>query len=422
MSTGPTESSLESEIENLRAELARLQKRFSESQERLHAVFETVVEGIITIDDHGAIDTANEAAGRLFGYRRDEMIGKNVNMLMPDPYHREHDGYLQNYLRTREPKIIGIGREVVGKKKDGSTFPLYLSVSEVRFNDRTMFTGFVQDLTERKAHQEKEAQWREELERKVEQRTAELALANQELENFTYTISHDLRTPLRGIRNYVDFLKEDLQDHIKGESMEDLQRLGQAADELELMVHELLEYSRIGRSELEPEEVKIDELIGSIRSALGLAATENIVVEGELPSICAPHGLLRQIFQNLIENGLRYNTSEVREVRISASPSTMDSKGKRGWVFRVSDNGIGIDAPYHEKVFGMFQRLHSQKDYAGTGIGLAAVRKAVHFLNGRIELSSEPGKGTLFRIELPERPARPISTDCLPPESPSPGS
>lgn len=406
MSTGPTEYSLQSENETLRLELAGLRKQFRESQERLHAVFETVVEGIITIDDGGIIDTANAAAGRLFGYTPEELIGKNVNRLMPEPYHHEHDGYLECYLRTRQPKIIGIGREVVGRKRDGTTFPMYLSVSEVEFNDRVMFTGFVQDLTERKAHEKREAQWREELERQVEKRTDELALANQELENFSYTISHDLRTPLRGIRNYVDFLREDLQGHIEGESMEDLRRLGQAADELELMVQQILDYARIGHTKLESEEVSIDALIASIGAELGLAPHEKIIVEGELPRIWAPRGLLRQIFQNLIENGLRYNTSKIREVRIAAAPSSPKDDSQAGWSFTVADNGIGIEAPYHEKIFAMFQRLHSSGDYDGTGIGLAAVRKAVNFLHGRIGLESKLGEGTVFTVELPERPPR----------------
>lgn len=406
MTSGPTEFTLETENEALRAELTRLRRQFSENRQRLHAVFETVIEGIITIDDAGIIDTANEAAGRLFGYDRDEMLGRNVNMLMPEPFHSEHDGYIQNYLRTREAKIIGIGREVVGRKKDGSTFPMYLSVSEVKFEDRRMFTGFVQDLTERKDHEEKEARWREELERKVQQRTAELALANQELENFTYTISHDLRTPLRGIRNYVDFLREDLGTNIQGESREDLQRLGQAADELELMVQELLEYSRIGRSDIETEEVDVADLIDSIRSALEFSSEHEVRVEGELPHLWAPRSLLRQIFQNLIENGLRYNTSEKPCVTISARPDRRD--GRPGWTFEVADNGIGIPPQYHEKVFAMFQRLHGQKDYAGTGIGLAGVRKAVQFLDGAVELESDAGRGSLFRIRLPEtRPNAP---------------
>jgi light-regulated signal transduction histidine kinase (bacteriophytochrome) len=287
---------------------------------------------------------------------------------------------------------------------------MYLSVSEVEFNGRRMFTGFVQDLSERKQHEEEAARWREELERRVEERTRELEAANQELESFTYTISHDLRTPLRGIRNYVDFLKEDLADKLDGESLGDLQGLGHAADELEMMVQELLDYSRIGRTENEPERIEVGGLIENIRRSLKTELREAVKVEGELPDLWAPRGLLRQVFQNLIENGLRYNRSEAPWVRISARRHGGDAGAGERWVFEIRDNGIGIDPKYHAKVFGMFQRLHSQEDYPGTGIGLAAVRKAVHFLGGSIELESEPDRGSVFRIVLPERGVREGST------------
>jgi PAS domain S-box-containing protein len=403
MTTVPPSRDKPEPADDLQGRIAYLENDLSEIRQRLRAVFETVCEGIITIDHRGIIDTANEAAGRLFGYAVEELAGKNVKTLMPDPYRSEHDQYISNYLDTGIAKIIGIGREVVGLKRDGTVFPLYLSVSEVVFDHRKLFTGFVQDLTERKAHEAKEAQWREELERRVRQRTEELDLANQELEHFTFTISHDLRTPLRGIRNYVDFLREDLEGRIEGESLEDLRRLGQAADELELMVQQILEYSRIGRSEIGIEHVDVNELIGSIRSALNPPLREAIRMEGRLPGLWAPRSLLRQIFQNLIENALRYNQSESPQVSIRASLEEARKESPPQWIFDIQDNGIGIDPRYHEKVFGMFQRLHSQSDYPGTGIGLTAVRKAVQFLNGRIEIESRPGEGTRFRILIPER-------------------
>lgn len=403
MSSGPTEYSVEGENEALRAMVGQLRRQLMDSQERLHAVFETVCEAILTINHEGIIDAANEAAGRLFGYPIQELIGRNISFLMPEPYSSEHDGYLRRYLTTQEPHIIGIGREVAGKRRDGSVFPLYLSVSRVVLNDRMLFTGFVQDLSERKRHEEESARWREELERRVELRTEELERANQALEDFTYTISHDLRTPLRGIRNYVDFLKEDLAGKIPEDSAADLGRLGVAADELELMVQELLDYSRIGRSETEPEEIDVAELIENIRRAYRKELRDGIVTEGALPHLCAPQGLLRQIFQNLIENGLRYNRSELPRVVVSARRAVAGPGRPPHWIFEVRDNGIGIDPKYHAKVFGMFQRLHSQEDYPGTGIGLAAVRKAVHYLGGSVVLESEPGKGSTFLIELPER-------------------
>jgi light-regulated signal transduction histidine kinase (bacteriophytochrome) len=283
-------------------------------------------------------------------------------------------------------------------KKDGTLFPVRLAVSEVRLADRLLFTGFIEDLTERKRLEREAEEWREELERRVRQRTSDLARANEELEHFAHTVSHDLRTPLRGIRNYVDFLSEDLAGTVSGESAEDLKRLGHAAEELDLMIQEILNYSRIGRVEASAENVDLNDLIHNIEEVVATSPDRKVVVKGKLPVLFAPGGLVRQIFQNLIENGLYYNKSESKTVELSAEPVAAPEKR---WRFFVKDNGIGIEPRYHQKVFGMFQRLHTDSDYPGTGIGLAAVRKAVLHMNGSIELKSAPGAGTTFIVELP---------------------
>jgi len=382
-----------------RTEAETLQSR-QESPERLQAIFDTAVEAIITITHNGLIDSFNPAASRLFGYSPDEVVGKNVNILMPQPYRGEHDGYLEQYIKTGKAKIIGIGREVTAVKKDGTVFPVRLAVSEVRLADRLLFTGFIEDLTERKLLEREAEEWREELERRVHQRTSDLARANEELEHFAHTISHDLRTPLRGIRNYVDFLTEDLASKISGESAEDLKRLGRAAEELDRMIQEILNYSRIGRVESSAEHVDLNELVKDIAGIVAKAPDREVVIHSPLPVLFAPSGLVRQIFQNLIENGLHYNRSEMKRVEISAAP-VVGTPEKR-WKFIIKDNGIGIEPRYHQKVFGMFQRLHTDADYPGTGIGLAAVRKAALHMGGSIELISELDKGTTFVIEVPE--------------------
>lgn len=371
----------------------------AENAEQLRAIFHTAVEGIITIDSAGIIQSMNPAAEKLFGYAAEDAIGQNVKLLMPAPYTEEHDGYIANYLSSRVAKIIGIGREVTGRRKDGSTFPIKLAVSELNFRDRIMFTGFIEDLTERKRLEKEAEEWREELERRVEQRTHELELANQELEHFAHTISHDLRTPLRGIRNYVDFLREDLAGQVSGESAEDLDRLGRAAEELDQMIHELLQYSRIGRDESSEQRVSLMELLTNISSVVADGTDRIVEIASDLPDLWAPPGLVRQVFQNLIENGLTYNRSNQKRVSIRLA----DEQTPHFWTMIVTDNGIGIDPEYHDKIFGMFQRLHTVDEFAGTGIGLAAVRKAIHHLRGSIRLESKPGEGTSFFIRIPKQ-------------------
>lgn len=372
-----------------------------ESEMRMHAVFETAVEGILTIDARGIVETMNAAAERLFGYRRDEVIGRNVSMLMPPPFREEHDGYLERYLAGGTPRIIGIGREVEGVRKDGVVFPLRLAVSEVRLRDRRLFTGFVEDLTERKRLEREAAEWRAELERRVEDRTAELARANRELESFAHIVSHDLRTPLRGIRNYVDFLTEDLGPLVQGESREDLVRLGRAAEELENMIRDLLDYTRIGRVRHPPEDFDPGVLMREIAELAQAGRPGAEVRVGPMPPrLRAPRGMIRQIFQNLVENGLHYNRSD--SPLVEACGEVLEEETPARLRFVVKDNGIGIAPEHHERIFQMFQRLHTHADYSGTGIGLAAVRKAVEHMGGSITLRSAVGEGSEFVVELPE--------------------
>src|ERR1041385_5484616 len=163
----------------------------ADSAERLRAILETAVEGIITIDERGLIESINPAAERTLGYQAKEVIGKNVSVLMPSPYREEHDTYLANYLRTGVAKIIGIGREVVARRKDGTTFPIDLSVSEVRLANRRLFTGFIRDITERRRSEERLAALAQ-----------TLAEKNKELETIVYVASHDLRSPLVNIQGF----------------------------------------------------------------------------------------------------------------------------------------------------------------------------------------------------------------------------
>lgn len=380
----------------------QLGRELLDRQARLRAVLDTAVESIITIDERGVIEDFNPAAEQLFGYRAEEMIGRNVNVLMPSPYREEHDGYLEAYLKTGLRKIIGIGREVEAQKRDGSVFPIELSVSELQVSGRTMFTGIIRDITERKAHEKAAGLWREELEARVEQSTRDLKLANQELRELNFFISHDLKAPLRAMRNYVDFLVEDLEGQIEGPALEDLRHLQKAEEELQAMVDDLLAYSRLGQERnLTPTEINVARLIGSIASQFTSRSKHRVRVEGVLPNLRAPEVLVRQVFQNLIENGLKYNTSPEPEVRVSVRPMNPEAGW---WEFAIRDNGIGIDGKHHADIFRMFRRLHGSDEYVGTGIGLASVKKAVQMLGGSIRVESEPGQGSTFYVKLPETP------------------
>src|SRR5499426_408068 len=178
-----------------------------DSEARTHAILQTAVDGIITIDIQGLIESFNPAAERLFGYSAEEVLGQNVRVLMPSPYREEHDGYIARYLQTGEPHIIGIGREVRARRRDGTTFPVSLAVSEVHLAGRCMFTGIVHDLTARVRAEEALRRARDELEVRVQERTAELTAANEEIKRFAYIVSHDLRAPLINLKGFASELR-----------------------------------------------------------------------------------------------------------------------------------------------------------------------------------------------------------------------
>ena len=179
-----------------------------DSEARQHAILQTAVDGIITIDERGTVESLNPAAERLFGYTADEVIGQNISLLMPAPYREAHDGYLTRYLQTGEPHIIGIGRDVRGQRRDGTTFPMALAVSEVRLDDRRLFTGIVHDLSARVQAEEALRQAHDALEQRVQERTAALQEANEDIRRFAYIVSHDLRAPLINLHGFAQELRD----------------------------------------------------------------------------------------------------------------------------------------------------------------------------------------------------------------------
>src|SRR5437870_1587708 len=254
-----------------------------DSEARTHAILQTAVDGIITIDARGLIESFNPAAERLFGYTADEVLGQNISMLMPSPYREEHDGYMARYLQTGEPHIIGIGREVRARRRDGSTFPIALAVSEVHLAGRRMFTGIVHDLTARVQAEEALRRARDELEVRVQERTAELTAANEEIKRFAYIVSHDLRAPLINLKGFASELRaacDVLQaalpavlPHLEAPQRADVSRIldqdipealgfiDTAVTRMDHLIRAILHLSRLGRRELFLEPLDMRALV-----------------------------------------------------------------------------------------------------------------------------------------------------------------
>ncbi|MBX3120172.1 MAG: PAS domain S-box protein [Fimbriimonadaceae bacterium] len=350
----------------------------------LKAVVDTAVDGILTIDPEGTIITANPAVESIFGYSPEELVGKNVRMLMPEPYHSEHDTYLENYHTTGVRKIIGIGREVMGLKKDGTEFPLELAVSETHTEEGTIFTGILRDITLRKRHEEEIQSLNADLERRVVERTQQLQELVDELEGFCHSIAHDLRQPLRGINFNARILIEDYAHKLNGEGTERLEALARAAAKMGKVMDDLLGYARLGRAIVRPARVDLSDIAAQISQSLGNEA--DFEIEPNLEVVGDP-GLLQIVIQNLFDNAYKYRRPGVRPHIVF---------GKDGDSYYVKDNGAGFDMKYASKLFEPFERLHSEEEFPGNGIGLANVQRILSKHGGKIWGEAKINEGATF--------------------------
>lgn len=361
------------------------QLEYSEKQTR--SILENAIDGIITITADGIVETYNPACKRIFGYNAEEVVNKNVRILMPEPYHSKHDGYLKHYRQTGNKKIIGLGRKVQGRRKDGSIFPMDLSISEVNNGNKRIFTGMVRDISERtKAEKEREKLIRD------------LEISNKELDNFAYVASHDLKAPLRVIDNASQWLEEDLEQYLNDDTRETMCLLRNRVARMEKLLDDLLEYSRIGRTTAEQSEDKITgrELLDDIVGLISSDDRFQIAGDKNLENIYVNRMPLQQILLNLINNAIKHHHQKTGHIILSAEEQ------EDCYIFKVTDDGPGIPKEYHERIFGMFQTLKPRDQVEGSGMGLAIVLKNVEIYGGEITLKSDTGKGSTFTIKWPK--------------------
>jgi PAS domain S-box-containing protein len=370
-----------------------------ESEARTQAILDAAVDAIITIDERALIQSVNLATERLFAYSAAELIGQNVNVLMPSPYREEHDTYVRNYLATGQKKIIGIGREVVGRRKDGSTFPMDLGVSEVRVGGRRLFTGIVRDVSERKRAEEQLRSFAVEL----QARNAELARSNQELDDFAYIASHDLKEPLRGIHNCASFMMEDYADKLGEDGLAKLESLQRLARRMDDLIDSLLEFSRAGRMDLAIEGTDLNVTLQNVLESLHFTLQEHnvkVLVPRPLPTVRCDRVRIRHVFYNLLTNAIKYNDKPGKMIEVGWSDASTPA------AFYVRDNGIGIPEKHFAGIFRIFKRLHGRDKFGGgTGVGLTIVKKIVERHGGRIWLESQVGEGTTFYFTLAPEPS-----------------
>jgi PAS domain S-box-containing protein len=360
----------------------RAQESLRDSELRFRSVAETAIEGIITINEHGLISYWNPGAERMFDRPAAEAIGEPVSIALPKQ--------VIPSLGASSEEIVGTTFETLGTRSDGSTFPIELSLSSWSSSHGARYlTGIARDITTRK-----------DTEQALEDKAEELARSNHELEQFAYIASHDLQEPLRMVSNYTQLLGRRYKDKLDSDANEFIDFAVDGAKRMQDLIHGLLEYARVGTRGKEFTSTPIEQVVNAalMNLSTSIADSKAEISVAVLPTLACDAGQLTQVFQNLISNAIKFRRPGDRPViRISAHRE--DAK----WLFRVTDNGIGIEPRYFERIFQMFQRLHGRDEYPGTGIGLALCKKIIERHGGEMSVTSEPGRGTTFSFTLPDR-------------------
>lgn len=365
------------------------------AQVKLQGVFNSVIDGIVIIDAKGTVDAFNPAAESIFGYEEQEVIGENVKVLMPEPYRGEHDGYLHNHATTGENKIIGIGREVTGRRKDGTLFPMDLAVSPMQVSGKPMFVGLVRNISTRK---------QSEKELKLAKFTAESA--NRMKSEFLANMSHELRTPLNAIIGYSELLKEEAEDDGNTDIVQDLNRIHTAGNHLLKLINDVLDLAKIeaGRVELVHEQVSVSALLQELDLLIRHQMDKNanrfeVICDEDINNITSDSSRLRQILLNLLSNAAKFTSKG----QVTLAVKREQQRGVEYLAFSVSDSGIGMTPEQLDKVFIPFVQADATttRQFGGTGLGLAICKDLCHIMGGTIDASSEAGKGSTFTVHIP---------------------
>lgn len=379
-------------------------KRAEEELRRSEERFRKLVEGvqdyaICTLDAEGRVVSWNSASERIEGYRSEDIVGQHFSYV----FSAEDKERGKPEEALKEARSHGrFEGEVWLVRRDGTGYWANIVLTPLR-DDASNIIGFsevIRDITERKRHAERLRQFNVELEQRVVERTAQLEVANKELESFSYSVSHDLRAPLRHIDGFVEMLQRKAAEKFDEESASMLRIVSDSAKKMDRLIQDLLTFSRMGRTEMLRTRFDVSGMVERIRHELrSEMANRKVVWKIEpLPEIDGDPILLRQVFFNLFCNALKY-TRPRPEAQIEISCADQDHEH----VFCVRDNGVGFDPQYSGKLFGVFQRLHSQREFEGTGIGLAIVRRITARHGGRTWAEGALGNGAAFYFTIPKR-------------------
>jgi PAS domain S-box-containing protein len=355
------------------------------ASDQMRACFEAASQGILGVSPGGRIALLNAKTVEMFGYSREELLGMEMEELIPSSLRTKHAEHRSEYFHNPRIRPMDERKGLVARRKDGTEFPVEVGLAHVNSLEGALAFGMVSDISERiKAADE------------LHQANDELRRANTEMEQFANIASHDLQEPLRMISSYLQLIERRYDRLLDDDGREFIHYAVDGAVRLKRLISDLLSFSRAGTGAANFRAVNALDLVQNALANLKTALDESgaqVSVE-PLPKIMVDPVLFAQVFQNLIANGIKFQKDNDAHITISAV--------RRGpeWIFSVHDNGIGIERQHLDRIFGIFERLHSSEEYAGSGIGLAITRKIVERHGGRIWAESQPGTGSTFSFSI----------------------
>ncbi|MCA9970966.1 MAG: PAS domain S-box protein [Anaerolineales bacterium] len=376
-------------------------RRQRTSEARFRALLASAPVGIVIVDRAGRLVMVNQKIVDMFGYAPAALVGEALEMLLPPRLRTQHDAHRTGYFANPRARAMGVGLDLIGRRQDGSEFPIEVGLSYIETVDGQLAIGFVNDISERKQAEARLRQLNQELEQRVLERTAHLTAVNKELEAFSYSVSHDLRAPLRAISGFSQALLEDYGDRLDAEGQEFLDLIHIESERMSQLIDGLIDLSRYSRNPLIREPVNLSQMSRQIARDLQTQAPQR-QVDFHIPEDIVAHGdakLLRVVLRNLLENAWKYTAKQPRAEIIFGTTNAADGAAD-GAVYFVRDNGVGFNMAYVHKLFVPFQRLHSPVDFAGTGIGLATVQRIVRRHGGNIYAEGAPNQGATFYFTL----------------------
>jgi two-component system sensor histidine kinase EvgS len=369
------------------------QKALRDKATHIRTILNNMADGIITINERGSVETVNPAAERIFGYAADELVGQNIKMLMPQPYRDEHDGYLRRYMATGQAHIIQRVREVHGRRKSGAVFPLDLKVSEMWLDDGRRFIGIVRDITERKK-----------TEGLLQQAKEKAEFANRAKDSFLATMSHEIRTPLSGLLGMLELLALTPLDNGQKKTLQSARDSGHS---LLRILSDILDWSKIeaGKLGLSVQATSIGQLVQDVANTYAhVASAKKLVLHHQVDGRIGKAHLvdplrLSQILNNLVSNAIKFTPEGSVFIHAELLEHLGDAEKIR---FSVRDTGIGLDQAQKARLFQLYAQAaeNTARMYGGTGLGLAICKRLAEMMDARLDVESEPGRGSTFSLTL----------------------